>query len=240
MNYTSLDYVTEVMREHKAMCWRLWDASGDSIDKREDVTLDVEKSITALEKCYNSVEGEYVTIRISSRVLQSGGDQKTNVFQYRLKCKSSGSSDSLPLSPGRGGMDAGIFEMISALRVQVAEQRKDQEISELKRQIQEFKKGKQKNPILDKLITAMLLENSSSPAAQISGDQETTEKAPIAQNFNNLDRTSKEPGDGQKELVNALNLLKSVDSDFVHTLSKLAKFAKDNPEQFNQYKTMLG
>lgn len=235
-NIVSIDYVLKVATVHQCKCWKIWNSEGELLDKRESATVNQEQSLQALRESFNDIEGDFATIRISPKVSTKGGDNKTDTFLFKVRClKQSAPIVSEQLTSYTGKGDAGIYAMISDLKVQIAEQKKDSEIQALQRQIAELKNGKGKNRMLEQYLTKILLQSDPAPAAPaIAGvtEQQPIEKKPAP--------AAAPAGDQRAELVAALNKIKAVDpAGYIETLSKLAKFAESNPDAYNSYKSML-
>lgn len=229
-----IDYVLEIAQTHGCKCWRMWDDGGELLDRRESETASITQVLADLRASFERVSGSFVSIRLSPKKLTKGGDQITNVYNYKVKCLSAGDFETaeapaeIKLAKGAGSSE--IYSLLSELKVQLAEQKKDVEIRELQRQLQEQKKGGGKNRLLEQYLTKILLSSDVkeiSAAAPVAGHTEAPAKAaaPVAGT--------------QQELVQQLQRLKKLDNDFVNTLKRLADYAEKNPGALDQLKTIL-
>ena len=234
-NIVSIDYVLKVATVHQCKCWKIWNSEGELLDKRESATVNQEQSLQALRESFADIEGDFATIRISPKVSAKGGDNKTDTFIFKVRClKQSAPVVSEQLNAYTGKGDAGIYAMISDLKVQIAEQKKDSQIEALQRQITELKSGKGKNRVLEQYLSKVLLQGDTKQAPAIAGvtEQQPIEKKPAP--------AAAPAGNQRAELVAALNKMKAVDpAGYIETLKKLALFAESNPDAYNNYKSML-
>lgn len=227
-----IDYVLEIAQTHGCKCWRMWDDGGELLDRRESETAALAQVLQDLKSSFERVSGNYVSIRLSPKKLTKGGDQITNVYNYKVKCLS-GTDFETAETPaevkikGAAGNNE-IYSLLSDLKVQLAEQKKDVEIRELQRQLQEQKKGGGKNRILEQYLTKILL----------SSDVKAISAAPVAGHTEPVAAAAPAAGT-QQELVQQLQRLKKVDSDFVNTLKRLADYAEKTPGAIDQLKTFL-
>ena len=223
------------------MVWVLTDETGELLDRRNSESANVEVSLQELKESFEGVTGDYVEIRVQPKKAVSGGDQKSNLFKFKVKCLTSAApvqtfteSRELPALKG----DAGIYSILTELKVQLAEQKKDVEINELKRQLHEKNKGDGKSRMLERLLTQMLLpelSKTTESAAAIAGTVEEKKPAAPVHTAEQINEAKAQ----QQRLVQALNKLRAVDGDFITTIEKLQKFAESNAEAYNQYKNML-
>lgn len=226
-----IDYVIEIAQTHGCKCWRMWDDSGELLDRRESETAHLAQVLQDLKNSFERVAGNYVSIRLSPKKLTKGGDQITNVYNYKVKCLSAGDFEAAEapaeIKIKQGAGEAGIYSLLSDLKVQLAEQKKDVEIRELQRQLQEQKKGGGKNQLLEKYLTKILLQS----------DVKEISAAPVAGHTEPIKKEA--PAATQQELVQQLQRLKKLDNDFVNTLKRLADYAEKTPGAIEQLKTFL-
>ena len=242
MNFVTFDFIKKVAIKHSLKVWKITDSTGEPIDKQESESIEPADSMDQLYEVYRGVVGEYVGVQLSPRKLSLGGDQKSNVFKYKIKCEQQDQQPDYSAPAGKGravlaGLSDNITSQLISLNVALAETRAQQKINDLERQLAESKAEKKsgKGKMLERYLEQMLL-SASAPKAQ-------TAPAPIADNHtesveSQSDQAPAAPG-GVKNLSASLQKLKSVDSNFVASLESLAKFAEQQPEQYKQYLAML-
>lgn len=239
MSLVSLDYIKKVAEKHGCTFWSIRDQDGNPIDVYEPTESEtVANSMALMEESYNGIQGETVLIRISPRKLGRGQDNQSKVFEYTVRCKAYAAAQVNEL-PGKG--DAGLYAIVTQLRVELEAQKHQRTIDDLKREIDQLKKeGKSsKSSRLDKLLDVVLLEvakanKNTTPVASVTPVAHTEE----------ISGTSKPapvtvPANDKERLTKALKSLQSIDADFIASLEKLERFAANNPEQYKQYLSML-
>jgi len=245
MNFVTFDFIKKVAIKHSLKVWKITDSTGEPIDKQESESIEPADSMDQLYEVYRGVVGEYVGVQLSPRKLSLGGDQKSNVFKYKIKCEQQDSQPDYLAPAGKSkavlsGLSDNITSQLISLNVALAETRAQQKINDLERQLAESKAEKKsgKGRMLERYLEHMLL-SASAPKAQ-------TVTAPIADNHtesveSQSDQAPAAPAgtNGVKNLAASLQKLKSVDSNFVASLESLAKFAEQQPEQYKQYLAML-
>jgi len=242
MNFVTFDFIKKVAIKHSLKVWKITDSTGEPIDKQESESIEPADSIDQLYEVYRGVVGEYVGVQLSPRKLSLGGDQKSNVFKYKIKCEQQDSQPDYSQPARKGGaalagLSDNITSQLISLNVALAETKAQQKINDLERQLAESKAEKKsgKGRMLERYLEHMLL-SASAPKAQ-------TVSAPIADYHTETENSKSDqapaaPG-GVKNLAASLQKLKSVDSNFVASLESLAKFAEQQPEQYKQYLAML-
>lgn len=220
--------------------WRMWDATGDLIDQQINSGKIVDDSINLLRESFAAVCGEFVSIQVSKEHLKKGGDQISNVFKYRVLCKSPAVSPVTTATDIKtiSGLSNDYLPQLIQLNVALAETRKDMRIMQLETEIDKLKKEQKekggKSSVLEKYILRLLDESQTpnKPAPAINGPIVKEQTQPVT-------GTEQDKKEAAKRLVDALNRLKLVDSGLVDSVEKLAKFAEQNPEQYKQYLSML-
>lgn len=236
----TLSFVESVMKRQMFVIWRMWDATGDLIDQQINSGKSVDDSINLLRESFAAVCGEFVSIQVSKEHLKKGGDQISNVFKYRVLCKSPAVSPVTTATDIKtiSGLSNDYLPQLIQLNVALAETRKDMRIMQLETEIDKLKKEQKekggKSSVLEKYILRLLDESqpANKPAPAINGPIVKEASQPVT-------GTEQDKKEAAKRLVDALNRLKLVDSGLVDSVEKLAKFAEQNPEQYKQYLSML-
>ena len=230
-NLVNIDYVISVANQQGCAIWKITDMQGETLDKRNSATADLQKSLADLRDAWQQIQGDYINIKIAAKAMARGGDQQSTTFYYKVKCfaaaeSSTAAADILPAVTGK--MDPGIYSLLSDLKVQIAEQKKDVEIRELKRKLEDKGKGDGKSRILEQYLTKLLLQEEKAPAAIA---------APIA--GHTVTPAAAADPNGKARLIAALNKIKGIDPAYLETLEKLAAFGEKDPAAFDMYKKML-
>jgi len=232
--------VVKVGKQHRCMCWKLTDETGELLDRRNSESANVEQSMQELKESFEGITGDYVNVLVTPKKPQRGGDQITSNFNFKIKCITGApagitESRELPALQVQKG-DAGIYSILTELKVQLAEQKKDVEINELKRQLADKAAGNSKNKLLEKLLTTMLLPEIKELQQPVAGVDPVQQ--PVASPVHSAEQVSEAKAQQQK-LVQVLNKMKNLDADFINTLEKLQQFAESNPAAYQQYKNAL-
>ena len=148
-NLVNIDYVISVANQQGCAIWKITDMQGETLDKRNSATADLQKSLADLRDAWQQIQGDFINIKIAAKAMARGGDQQSTTFYYKVKCfaaaeSSTAAADILPAVTGK--MDPGIYSLLSDLKVQIAEQKKDVEIRELKRKLEDKGKGDKQDP----------------------------------------------------------------------------------------------
>jgi hypothetical protein len=231
-SFQSQEYAINLMRLHDCRFWIIKDSDGRSVlgeQKDEESTL--EQSIEALESALMEINGKYVNLHLRSKSRAqrgAGGDIKSGNFD--LKVNLSGNQIN-GVNQGNSNNDLALkslMQEIQSLKVQMIEQKHQQELGVLKQEISELKNG---NPLLDQVIQGLagvfVKGENNNQAAQI----------PALSQSPALSGT--EPKKGTGRIQAAIKRLAVVDPNFIESLEKLVSFAENNPDQYHAYLSML-
>jgi hypothetical protein len=176
--YTKLDVIGQVMAEQKASFWRIYSSAGETVGmymKSTDV-ISPEESFTNLSEFVNQLQGDWVTIKVYTRVPNktTEGESKLGTqtgqvsFTYRVQLTPVGHN--MQVIAGNGG--GSISEETVTLRVMIAEMKKDREIEKLERQLADKNSGmngfdlnKELFGLAKEFFTAKKIESDLSAAA---------------------------------------------------------------------------
>ena len=242
--FVSIDFVIASAEKHNCSIWRIYDSAGDQLDKQEKDSTGIKESLQQLREIYSSIEGDHVLIVISAKVLKRGGDQITNVYRYKVRCLNQdiASPAMVPakqqqLQPVQYGGD--ITAQLIALNVLIAENKKDLQIRDLQQQLKDAQDKPGKKQLLEKYLEKIFLE-SEKKAAPVAGIKQKA--VPVQQQQKQqpvIAGTAEDKKKTVQALSAALKELGEVDADLIASVQKLAKFAKENPDQYKSYLQML-
>ena len=134
----NIDFVIKAMMQQNCRYWTLRNSDGELQDKCNDDKATKEENAEKLRECWRSIEGDFVIVRITAYRPQRGGDNRGLQFTYNVKCaKAAATTEAAELA--YTGKDAAIYGLLSDLKVQIAEQKKDIEIRELQRKLKDRK-----------------------------------------------------------------------------------------------------
>lgn len=244
MNYSSIEQVIRISTKHNCKVWTMWSSAGEKLDSQLSESMEIGKSMEQLRECFTDTKGDYVTVQVSTKKLGKGGDQQTGVYRYTLRCLENIEEESQGnFTPAKmrvqqfGGED--MYSRLLNIEVKLAEQKKDEKIRDLERQLKEQKEGgkDRRGRLLEKYLEKIFLENEKkTTAATIAGVTGTKQEAAAPA------ETAASPEERKaaiQKLGKQLQRMQKLDKNFIDNLEKLANFAEKNPDQYQGYITML-
>lgn len=212
-NYTTPDFVLETMRSNDLRFFKVFGSDGKSlIVHQTDNSFTLDEAVAYMERTFNNVTGT-VHVSLQPRAkMNTGGDNRLLKFIVDTRDLDTGANES-------GGYDTttiGAIEERFNARLDAIEQKYkyESEIKDLKRQLEETKQG---NPMVEKVLGAVLpmLQPRPQAVAGVSGDD--TDKV----------------DDTRVRVSHAVQRLMAVDQDFVSNLEALADLAEQNTAMYN-------
>jgi hypothetical protein len=214
MLFTSKDYVFKQMQENQLAFYEVLD---------ENVT--VEKAVEQLRECLESLNGSFVTIKVSAVTKKA----KAQARDYSLRIYNVKLSTPAQQVGGIGAVNddyKSLMAEITALKEQLIETKFKNEIAGLREEMERIKTEKS-DPISD-IAQAMLIQYMQPQQKGIVGIAGTSESVSATEIQSDRDR-----------FTAVVKRLRNIDPDFVTTLEKLAAFAETNPDKYKLYLNMI-
>lgn len=225
----TLERVISAMQKNEMAFWILKDGR-TTVEMMQDSETDIDASIQLLREVMSQVSGQFIDIIISNKSNSEkakGGKAYLN-YDYRIK---------LAASPGLHGSNElqggviGLLKEIGNLQSKLIEQKYEALIEKLT-QKHAMNGAEKLHPLMEKGINVLadIAERIELPflkskvPSPLAGPPETE-----VVKTNGTRKRSKEEN---QILVNAIDILSSVDPDFTNTLTKLATFAKNDPKKY--------
>jgi hypothetical protein len=211
------EQVFKKMQSDQLMYWRVLDGR-QLIDQCMDAAS-VEDSLEQLRLLLNQCEGNVVTVILSNKNNAEKAKGGRNYINYEYSVKLRNTTD-------YSGSNSLLRELMDLkLQMQINELKKHHE-----EELRKITEEKQSGP-LDKalevllpLIQQQLMATTKPGIAGIVNEPVAEERLGISK---------------KEELIQALNVLKANDSDYIDTIKALSKIALDYPEKYKMYKPML-
>jgi hypothetical protein len=232
----TLERVISAMEKNQMPFWILKDGRTE-IERMQEPESTVDASVQFLRDCMAQLSGQYVDIVISNKCHSdkaSGGKNYKN-YEYKIKLQGSGvnvyGSDSI-----QGGM-IGLLKEIGNLNTKLVQQEYQMKLEKLEEKMNKGISGldhpllKQGVDILADIASRIdlpfLKSRTLSPPLAGTPDVETT---------NTKTKRTKEE---TKIIVDSINILFSVDPDFINTIQTLASFAKRDTKKYLSFIPMI-
>lgn len=246
MNFVSVEFIGECMLRTTCSCWSIFDAQKKRVDEQTDKKTPPAASFAILKKSIANMSGEFCRVVLTKQSQKGlrGATIPGAKFTYYVALKSNAVVEevkqplhALPFDAAPGSYGFTIIQQLQKenydLRVANEKEKFQKQLDELNSKIASI--GSTNTSRTDKLLDLVLAKVLAASDLQPVNEQVA---APVAETINGHD-TPKDTTATKTELVNAINELKSVDADFITTMRKLAKFAKDNPAVYNEYKKQM-
>lgn len=222
MAYLNIDKALEVIQDDNLIYWKITEPNNSHplAQQREDISIT--KSVEILEGILRELEGGYVIIQASPEPVTGRGGDKSMIRQFRVKLPTINTGgESRGAMNGTNAAPAYFHEQLRALEVRLIEQKKDQEIAELKRQLAEAQEASPHEKIISGLLPVLISKWGGAPQAAAG---------PV---INGTDQT---PG---QRIQAALVRLNKVIENLPEALTDLATYAEQNPEQVKSILQMI-
>jgi hypothetical protein len=215
------DYVSEVMRQHETNIWRLYDATGRILINKNDKDISIEDSIELLQECIEKSVGDYVTVKLYTKIPSRKVEGETAEQGLHIKVR---------LPANRDNTNQGFLNGQPNWKdlIQLNDQKNKLELEKFKLEMETEKPNaweKIANKLLENdaliiAITGFLSKVSSSPAAATV----------IAAPKTNIDDNS---------IQESIQKLSEIDADYQKTLSDMAEYLTKNPSVLPQIKNIV-
>ena len=266
MIFSTLSTLQNVMIAGGCYKWTVYNSEGDQMQKAEpEATTPPADSFNTLKIFLEALTGQgYVLIHLYDKSYKpnSGGQLKGMVYKhfYSLSPPASAAAPVAAISNGNGH-----FPELTDLRVLIAEMKKDREIDDLKRQLQDSKKESRgegdyftrvarafgKTAINEYLrvehgITGLDDEETEDtskalperkPAAKPAGDKSAATDTPAGSEIKEI---ATRASNSTFDIMKALKKFGVPEIEVVKGLEELAKQAEANPLQFKETLKLLG
>lgn len=228
MAEVTAEFVVKQMEQYDCSYFTIKDSDRTSIiDEQQDSDVSTKQAIAQLQETLASINGNFVFVEISKknrRQKANGGDVRAGHYSYRVNLNSNTKSINGGVNMADNAAYRALMEQNNALRLQIVEMKKDQEMDELRREIAEIKEGG-RNPMLEQLMPAVIGYLGNSGTGAVAPGIAGTE-------------TEQEPSSNER-LKAAFAKLKKVDPTYIDTICMLADFAEKKPEQYKGFLPML-
>ena len=238
MNFVTLEFIRECMVRNNVSCWNIYDERKKRLDHYQEAKAAPADSFSVLKNTLDNLTGEFVNIRITKNKTEGAraGTIKGVAFSYYYALKKNAVTEIMPparemvndAAPGSYGFTIiqQLQEQNAVLREQILTQTFNAKLEALSAQLNAPAESSKIDKVLD-LVLVKFLSGMNTEAAQVV--------TPVPDTINGPQTTAAAPRDTKEKLTTALNDLKSVDENFIETISKVAKLAKDNPALFKEY-----
>lgn len=232
MAFVTEKYCVDSLKRLKLKYWRLYDADGALLGEQQDAGVDLDESVEQLQVALSEITGGSVIVRAngkkSNEIARGGAISKTN-YEFKIQIGRVQQS-------GRGqSSDFGMMERYFDLKMEFERYKFEQQLNEIKaakkEKVDPFASiiGDVRDYLKSEYVESKLKGGNKTAIAGTEADhrpeQETAEKAP--QNAK---------GATNKEMITeALTTLAGIDGEIGANLLALAKFAKENPDQYKLY-----
>lgn len=233
MAYVPKDHVYKVMRQKDLFRYRVIDA-GRKIDE-QDEPLKVEDAVSRLQETLDSLEGTYVDVILSPYAKQEkrrGGNTVKEDMQFRVSL--GGSTQKI------GGIADDVKKLMDEkyeLLRKIDQMSFERKLDDMRREMREFQE--RDNDSIGSIAKAhpMLI-----PAiiSALTGKEIPMAEPGIAGTRSSNTESGDDAGTDPDDIIDeAIERLYEVDEDLPSTLSGLADFAENNPDQYRTYKSFL-
>ena len=222
----NLDIVKNEMIEKSFVFWYIGSIDGKNIYSYNESENDPENSFDKLKSVLDSLTG-VVLITLQKEVYEGKGGDRKNSLKFRYQCSSEAIQQqiSTPMNQYNQSFPS-VYELMNKnMELQL-------QLTRLELKLEFDNKGNSKDDLKEKMQIQMLnrimniFEGKTSDTKISQGEQPPPPKQ------------ADEKKDGEK-VIAALKKMHNRDPQTVEVLTKLAKFAEENPELYEQAKMML-
>jgi hypothetical protein len=242
MTIVNQEHVFKQMQQRGLMCWVLMDGATE-ISCSEDPGIDIESSIETLKDVLSGLEGTPIEVQLSSTTRDDrakGGNVRGSVTKFRVRLNSGNNRSG---NSGNGwDIPPFVQQLLSTntdLQVKLANKEADLRFMELNAKIDKMMSAKEPDPLMSEGIGMIkqvfereYMQKNFAPTPQFQMQQ-----------GNGIAGTGDTEADVKARsnmIGESLQVLKEAEPNELHIFMRaLARFAKDKPDDFRNYASML-
>lgn len=229
--FSKISHVKELIARNNIKIVKVYSDEKTLIENTSDNNFTPEQNIEFLEQLLESLEGEYVLVKLFK------GEKDGYPLQHYIKLTGETTSKAEPAQQPNN-MVIGLIQQMNELKIEMVKAEHKRELEKFAEELSRLKAKNEKkpNPMVEQLLkvgTDLLLKNKTAAPAPAA-------PAPVVEVIRTAPAPAPSPGifgTGEKEkFTNLVTRWKKADADFITALEKVVVLAEENPEMYKMLK----